>query len=236
MTEIVQQRSQSTFATTYIRLLQTLADKYGSEFKDLRATLRVARQGLSGTNLEKMVVTWNEENAPISSRIADKDEKLFHDSKDDSVPELWKRMHLPEIWKKSSFSAKSKEYMWLYLISLDRSSSKAVSEMQENVENGDDIKPPEGIATTPQFNPFGEGGIEGLQGIAEALSPDVMKKMKNLANDYSTRLESGECKVDDLGFDAILKDVVKMLEKDDISSLMQNMSGLFGKIPPGSEP
>lgn len=204
--------SLNQFSSTYTALVSTLFETFGDEkLRNLNIKLNNTVKENNTEFLESIIQQWNQEILPVKAKINNRDASIFIDN-----ISVLNDLNLPSLWISNKLSVNSKNYIWMYLSIL------TLSAEQTNVQNVD-IKPP-ALSETPAAL---SGGI---QDIYEKLPPNIMEKVKNIADEFGQKLESGETSITDLNFSELGQKLFSEISPDDMQNMMSNIGNMISSL------
>jgi hypothetical protein len=204
------------FSSTYTALVSTLFETFGDE--KLRELHEKVCKGKNQEFIESVILQWNQDILPVKSKINNRDPSIFIDN-----ISVLNDLNLPSLWISNKLSVNSKNYLWVYLGTLT-STAEIHNKNQEKL----DIKPPD-LGNKNLIN-----GLSGIQEIYENMSPNILDKVKNLADEFGQKIESGETSLSDLNFSDISQKLFADISPDDIQNMMSSVSGLLQNLNLGA--
>ena len=111
------------------------------------------------------------------------------------------KIYVPQLWVQGKFTDNSKDYVWLYLKTLSGSVNR-------------DIRPP----------------LAGLGELYRQMPSSMIDKVKNVADKYSSRVERGEAKLEDLKFNEISQELFQNINAEEMQQVVQSVGGLLQNL------
>jgi hypothetical protein len=199
----INQNAVQSFGKTYEALLTTLVETYKD--KDL---FRI-RQAYEAENAQELGQKFWVDIRDDVDKVYRRDPSLFHMS----IPFL-DHLSITSLWNQDKLSPNSKKYIWSYLHTLVRHAKAIATDLTAPV----DIAPPD---------------MPGMDKMYENLPKGVLDKVKQVADKYGEKIESGEQSMDTIRFDEISKELFENMSQDDMSGLVNNVGNVLQSLMGG---
>ena len=193
----LRQSNSKFFSETHAALLQTLKETY-PECQDL----------VSAT--PDLVSRWNDEMQPHALKVSSRDKTLML-----ANVTVLLELNIPQLWIDNKFTATSQTYIWNYLDNLCRFAEAAVEQKTTTTER--DIRPP--VHLTPN--------APGIKQIYDELPPNMLSKVRDIAEKYSNDIEKGESTIEDLKFDAISKELFSQIDPEEMQQMVTSVGAML---------
>lgn len=192
-----QQSNCKFFIETHDALRQTLSETYPDCQQLVAAT-------------PDLVARWHSEMQPHASKVATQDKTLML-----ANVSVLLDLNIPQLWLDNKFTPTSQRYIWLYLGNLCRYAANGVDVILEQTKA--DIRPP---AHLPAATP-------GIQQIYEELPPNMLTKVRNIAEKYSADIENGNSSIEDLKFDEISKELFSQIDPREMQQMVTSVGAML---------
>jgi hypothetical protein len=202
----INQDAVKAFGETYLALITTLADTYKDKALQSIVQLYVEEKK---DFLETGQEFWSDLREHVN-KVCQKDERLFSQS----IPSL-DRLTVTSLWNNRQLSPNSQKYIWMYLSTLIRHARDIDPDEQDPV----DIAPPD---------------MPSIDKIYDNLPKGVLDKVKQVADKYGEKIESGEQSMDDIRFDEISKELFENMSQEDMSGLVSNVGNVLQSLMGGN--
>ena len=185
------------FLETHEALLDTLRETYPD------------CQHLSSATPE-LVARWHTEMQPHSTKVSTQDKTLML-----ANVAVLLEMNIPQLWLDNKFTPTSQRYIWGYLENLCRFAAGATD---SDAATEKDIRPPAHLsaATAPV-----------IKQIYDELPPNMLSKVRDIAEKYSTDIENGTSSIEDLKFDDISKDLFSQIDPQEMQQMVTSVGAML---------
>jgi hypothetical protein len=191
------QSNRKFFTETHDALRQTLTETYTSCSPIAPAT-------------PDLVNRWHAEMQPHASKVATQDKTLML-----ANVSVLLELNIPQLWLDNQFTPTSQRYVWMYLGNLCRFAAAAVESGQEPTTV--DIRPPAQLpGTTP-----------GIQQIYDEMPPNMLNKVRNIAEKYSADIENGNSTIEDIKFDDISKELFSQIDPKEMQQMVTSVGAML---------
>lgn len=211
--EMAKKKTLQQFRKTYIALVDTLNDIYGSSVSHLKT---VTNKVASYTESEwKQIIALFEKQLGINHELVERNDSSVFKKNLPCLMELC----IPQLWNENKFTERSQQYIWLYLVALlkdARAYMSTPSPTSNSTESKRDIRPPEGTHAGSEFKE-----------VYDKLPTTLISKVRGIAEKYSQRIESGEESIESLKFSEISNELFQEIDPNEMKEVIANVGGML---------
>jgi len=195
--------------------LKLFYETYDALVDTLRDTYPCCKLLPDRTEKEDLVTLWHDEMASHYGEVKTQDKRLMLANVNVLI-----KLHIPQLWIDGKFSANSQRYIWMYLSNLCKFAAavNAPNSDEPDSETQRDIRPP---AHMPP------GTLPGIQQIYDELPKNMLNKVREIAEKYSTEIDEGKGSVEDLKFDVISKELFSSIDPQEMHQMVTSVGNML---------